>query len=267
MNADPVKAKQTDKGWRVWGWHNGKRIDALGQTRRAAEKRWLDKVTVAEKAAPVRVNADARVGPAVEQFAAAMLNQGWANRRLAAWQRHQRGLAEERLRALDVPRVAAWRKQLDADERTRDSDVAFGLLRETLDDLVESQVLTSNRQIRRRRTSKGRTPETAKDYRPFTVAELQALLQAARSEPPGGVVWVMGTCGLRTGEALGLDWSAIEGNVLIVRQQLTEDGGKQTLTEALKTANSHREIHVADATIAHPDAVRSRRSTGRSHPI
>ncbi|MEM1022474.1 MAG: site-specific integrase [Myxococcota bacterium] len=83
----------------------------------------------------------------------------------------------------------------------------------------------------------------------YSDEEVRALKRACLDEPLGRLFILMFDTGLRPGEALGLKWGDIGGEVLRVRRQLWEYEGKLELRERLKTENSRRDIFLAPATL------------------
>jgi integrase len=247
------------KHFRAWDWYQGRRIDRRAPTKREALAKVKAAIAALGKEPTVRASPDLTLDVVVERHLAEMPNREMARGSAGSWRRHgQARLGALPLRALDVPEVVEWRKALDADHRKRDPEIAFETLRAAIDKCVESGVVASNpcRQLAKRRRDRGRRPQDAEPYKTFTKDELRAMLDAARGERLGGVVWLMAGCGLRTGEALGLDWSSVKGNTIKVEQQLVErydeDADKMTrvVTDELKTRNSHRTIHIEDDVLA-----------------
>jgi integrase len=248
-----VQVARTENGrWRAWTWVEGRRIDRRGATKREAQRKLQEAIALVQNEAPVRVESGVTVGEIVERYLGQLDNQDTAARRRQAWTRHAESIADLHVRSLEVPEVAAWRDRLHKDHRKRDTEIAFQTLRGALDIVVEAGGLPGNpcRALARKRRDKGRRPEDAEPYPTFDRIELARMLEAARHERLGGVIWLMAGTGMRTGEALGLNWSAIRGSVVTVRQQLVErrdpNTGKivQHITEELKTRNSHRQIEV-----------------------
>lgn len=56
--------------------------------------------------------------------------------------------------------------------------------------------------------------------------------------------------GLRPGEAAGLQWSAIEGDVLVVRTAARTVDGRVEMTDQLKTSSSRRTLHLSPEALA-----------------
>ena len=84
------------------------------------------------------------------------------------------------------------------------------------------------------------------------LAELQGLFAAARGHRMFPFWVLMGTTGLRFGEALGLRWRDVhleEGRV-VVRQQLGRRKGRGLVFGPLKTAGSRRTVFLTDIAIA-----------------
>lgn len=78
----------------------------------------------------------------------------------------------------------------------------------------------------------------------LTPEQVDSLLTSAVDSPLAACWTVMAYCGLRPGEALGLHWSDIEGDVLHVRRSLKIVDGSAVVTDALKTAGSRRSLRM-----------------------
>lgn len=85
-------------------------------------------------------------------------------------------------------------------------------------------------------------PHKARKMDTWTPDQLALYLQAARASDHWPLLLMMATCGLRRGEALGLTWAAIDGDVLHVRQQRQRVAGKGLQTRPLKSEASNRDI-------------------------
>lgn len=85
-------------------------------------------------------------------------------------------------------------------------------------------------------------PHKARKMATWTPEQLAQYLTAARASDHWPLLLLMATCGLRRGEALGITWAAIDGNVLHIRQQRQRVAGKGLQTRPLKSEASNRDI-------------------------
>lgn len=76
----------------------------------------------------------------------------------------------------------------------------------------------------------------------LTPEQLGQYLAAAASDEHYPLLLIMSTCGLRRGEALGLTWAAIDGDLLHVRQQRIKVQGMGLQVRPLKSHASNRDI-------------------------
>lgn len=76
----------------------------------------------------------------------------------------------------------------------------------------------------------------------LTAEQLAQYLEVARASDHYPLLLLMATCGLRRGEALGVTWAAIDGDVLHIRQQRQKVAGKGLQTRPLKSRASNRDI-------------------------
>jgi integrase len=86
-------------------------------------------------------------------------------------------------------------------------------------------------------------PRLPRTERPsLTVEQASALFTATRSDRMYALYVVLTTTGLRLGEALGLQWNAVDLNesVLFVRHALQRQTGKGFALEELKTAKGRK---------------------------
>jgi len=67
----------------------------------------------------------------------------------------------------------------------------------------------------------------ARDVRPLDIAEVEAIASAT-PEPYRAMIWLLGSAGLRVGEACALRWRDVdlEAGWVLVRRAFKEDGGK-----------------------------------------
>ncbi len=84
----------------------------------------------------------------------------------------------------------------------------------------------------------------------LTLEQLRAYLAQARSSQMWPLLLLLVTCGLRRGEALGLTWAAIDGDLLHIRQQRQRLPGQGLQARPLKSRASHREIPLPAAVVA-----------------
>lgn len=85
----------------------------------------------------------------------------------------------------------------------------------------------------------------------WTFAQLDQFLETAREHRHSALWWVLGTTGMRRGEALGLRWSDIDldaGEIKVQRALVTGDGGK--LWSSPKTKAGRRTVSIDDDTVA-----------------
>jgi integrase len=86
-----------------------------------------------------------------------------------------------------------------------------------------------------------------KAIQPFTVEETQRILDAARSNRLGGVIYLAFLCGMRQGEIFGLQWQDVDfpAGELRIRRQLVESEGKVRL-KVPKTKSSLRTLAMGE---------------------
>ena len=94
------------------------------------------------------------------------------------------------------------------------------------------------------------------------LAELQGLFAAARGHRMFAFWVLLGTTGLRFGEALGLRWRDVhlEERRIVVRQQLGRRKGQGLVFGPLKTAGSRRTVLLTEMAVAALQAHRSQQS-------
>ena len=86
-----------------------------------------------------------------------------------------------------------------------------------------------------------------KETATLTADQLRLYLQEARGSDHFPLLLLMTTCGLRRGEALGMTWTAIDGNVLHVVQQRQRIPHHGLQTRPLKSKSSRRDIPLPEA--------------------
>ena len=86
-----------------------------------------------------------------------------------------------------------------------------------------------------------------KPIQPFTVEETQRILDAARSNRLGGVIYLAFLCGMRQGEIYGLQWQDVDFDAgeIRIRRQLVEASGKVRIKDP-KTKNSVRTLAMGE---------------------
>lgn len=93
-------------------------------------------------------------------------------------------------------------------------------------------------------------PDDRIEMTTWTFAELDKFLEAAREHRHSALWWILGTTGMRRGEALGLRWSDIDldaGEVRVRRALVTGDGGKMWSTP--KTKAGRRTVSLDEDTV------------------
>lgn len=85
---------------------------------------------------------------------------------------------------------------------------------------------------------------TPKQTATLTVEQLAEYLKVARESDHYPLLLLMATCGLRRGEALGVTWTALDGDILHIRQQRQKVAGKGLQTRPLKSRASNRDIPI-----------------------
>lgn len=96
----------------------------------------------------------------------------------------------------------------------------------------------------------------------LTADQLRQYLDAARGTEHYPLLLLMATCGLRRGEALGVTWAAIEGDVLHIRQQRQRIKGKGMQLRPLKSHASNRDIPLPAPVLAELQAWPQRTISG-----
>lgn len=96
----------------------------------------------------------------------------------------------------------------------------------------------------------------------LTADQLRQYLEAARDTEHYPLLLLMATCGLRRGEALGVTWAAIDGDLLHIRQQRQRIKGKGMQTRPLKSHASNRDIPLPAPVLAELHAWPQRTMTG-----
>lgn len=95
----------------------------------------------------------------------------------------------------------------------------------------------------------------------WTPGQLDTFLDVAKGHRHMGLWWILGTTGMRRGEALGLRWSDIDlekGTIKVQRALVTGDGGKQWSTP--KTKAGRRVVSIDEETVAALRAHRARQN-------
>lgn len=85
----------------------------------------------------------------------------------------------------------------------------------------------------------------------WTPGQLHRFLEAARDHRHSALWWILGTTGMRRGEALGLRWSDIDldkGEIKVQRALVTGEGGKRWSTP--KTRSGWRTVSIDEDTVA-----------------
>lgn len=94
-------------------------------------------------------------------------------------------------------------------------------------------------------------PPQRVEMRTWSPEQLQRFLETATEHRHAGLWWILGTTGMRRGEALGLRWSDIDlvkGEVQVRRALLTGAGGKMWSTP--KTSAGWRTVSIDAETVA-----------------
>lgn len=94
-------------------------------------------------------------------------------------------------------------------------------------------------------------PDDSIEMRTWTAGQLQQFLEAAREHRHSALWWILGTTGMRRGEALGLRWSDVDldkGQIKVQRALVTGDGGKQWSSP--KTKAGRRVVSIDEDTVA-----------------
>jgi integrase len=97
--------------------------------------------------------------------------------------------------------------------------------------------------------------------RTWSAGQLHAFLETAREHRHSALWWILGTTGMRRGEALGLRWSDVDldkGLIKVQRALVTGDGGKQWSTP--KTRAGWRTVSIDEDTVAVLKAHRARQN-------
>lgn len=95
----------------------------------------------------------------------------------------------------------------------------------------------------------------------LSLDQLAQYIQAARNQPAFPLLLLMAACGLRRGEALGLMWQDITGDLLHVRRQRLRIGGAYRVS-GLKSKAAARVLPLASPILAELDRVRVRSISG-----
>lgn len=94
-------------------------------------------------------------------------------------------------------------------------------------------------------------PADRAEMKTWTFAELNTFLEVAREHRHSALWWILGTTGMRRGEALGLRWSDVDldnAEIKVQRALVTGDGGK--MWSSPKTRASRRVVSIDDDTVA-----------------
>lgn len=89
------------------------------------------------------------------------------------------------------------------------------------------------------------------EMKTWTDAQLHTFLEAAREHRHSALWWILGTTGMRRGEALGLRWADIDldrAQIKVQRALVTGDGGKMWSTP--KTKAGWRTVSIDEDTVA-----------------
>lgn len=143
------------------------------------------------------------------------------------------------LRKLSPVHVQRWLTAL-ADTGSRARQNAFRVLRTALNDAVRLRIVASNP------TDSFNTPKHNRDpIDPFDRDEAAAIISSFEGSEWHLFVLIGFSCGLRQGEILGLEWGDLDGDVLKVRRQQTENSGKVDIVEP-KSAAGRRDVPVPE---------------------
>lgn len=105
-------------------------------------------------------------------------------------------------------------------------------------------------------------PGDRPEFTIWSASELQAFLDVASSHRQSGLWWILGTTGMRRGEALGLRWSDVDwdaSTVTISRALLATEKGAKTWSTP-KTKASRRTVVLDEDTITALKAHRARQN-------
>lgn len=94
-------------------------------------------------------------------------------------------------------------------------------------------------------------PDHRSEMQTWTAAELHTFLEAAREHRHSALWWILGTTGMRRGEALGLRWSDIDldkGEIKVRRALVSGEGGK--MWSSTKTRAGRRSVSIDAETVA-----------------
>jgi len=104
-------------------------------------------------------------------------------------------------------------------------------------------------------------PQDGPKMKTWTPAQLDAFLEVARDHRHSALWWILGTTGMRRGEALGLRWSDVDlekAQIKVERALVTGDGGKQWSTP--KTKAGRRVVSIDEETVAVLRTARARQN-------
>lgn len=157
---------------------------------------------------------------------------------------HIGGVAVSRLAPMEIQRLLAALKECGVGAAMR--QVVYRVLRRSLRQAVRQRLLAHD-------PCEGVEPPryAAPPISPFSIEELRRFFAAARADRLGALYILLGTTGLRVGEALGLTWKSIDlsRGVATITQQLLEVSGRVTMAD-LKTSGSRREVPLAALAVA-----------------
>jgi integrase len=122
----------------------------------------------------------------------------------------------------------------------------YTVLRSVLETAVRDELLATNPAARVKRPG---VPRTEAHY--LSIAEVAALLEAAKSSRYAPLFRLLVSTGLRRGEALALRWQDVDltNGVLRVRGTLSRVDGRLIISEP-KTERSRRDVPLSPATVA-----------------
>jgi integrase len=210
------------------GWENGKRVrkSFYGATRRAVANKLPKALEQVKHGVPF---GDER--QTVSQFLSRFLEYKRARLRLRAWATYEQavrlhlepGIGKVPLVRLTPAHLDTWfRAHQSSGTSARNIRYARAVLRAALNQARKWRLLTDN-------VAALIDPprHTAKEIQPLTPTQARILLESVKANRLGGLVSVATAVGLRLGEALGLEWAAInfDAGTLTVRQALERSGG------------------------------------------
>jgi integrase len=143
-----------------------------------------------------------------------------------------------RVRDITPFNVREWMRWLEGKKKSADSIKSARVVFSTvLSDAMEEGI------IERNPVKATRPPKTEyKDNRPFTLNEIKTLLDMEENGQFRDFLFLSFSTGLRTGEALGLEWRHIDFDSEVISVKQTRSGGK--ITDP-KTRSSIRDIEMS----------------------